>query len=84
MKKLTVVFISLFLSHIATSADMREEAILDRVSSIASVCLKTEDCGIETSGPGYKVALNNPIHNMKFPLCQNMLQNTSFQEEANC
>ena len=59
MKKLTVVFISLFLSHIATSADMREEAILDRVSSIASVCLKTEDCGIETSGPGYKVALNS-------------------------
>ena len=59
MKKLTVVFISLFLSHLATSADMREEAILDRVSSIASVCLKTEDCGIETSGPGYKVALNS-------------------------
>jgi len=59
MKKLTVVFISIFLSHLATSADMREEAILDRVSSIASVCLKTEDCGIETSGPGYKVALNS-------------------------
>ena len=59
MKKLTVVFISFFLSHLASSADMREEAILDRVSSIASVCLKTEDCGIETSGPGYKVALNS-------------------------
>jgi len=59
MKKLSVALISLLLSYSATSADMREEAILDRVSSIASVCLKTEDCGIETSGPGYKVALNS-------------------------
>ena len=61
MKKLSVVLISLLLSHLATSSDMREEAILDRVSSVASVCLKTDDCGIESSGPGYKVALNNSM-----------------------
>ena len=58
MRNLLVALI-LLLSHLAAFADMREEAILDRVSSIASVCLKTEDCGIETSGPGYKVALNS-------------------------
>ena len=51
MKKLTVALISLLLSNLAASADMREEAILDRVSSVASVCLK----------PGYKVALNNSM-----------------------
>ena len=61
MKKLSVVLISLLLSHLAASADMREEAILDRVSSVVSVCLKTDDCGIESSGPGYKVALNNSM-----------------------
>ena len=57
MKKLLVALISLLLSHLAASADMREEAIFDRISSVASVCLKTDDCGIESSGPGYKVAL---------------------------
>ena len=61
MKKLIIVLISLLLSNLAASADMREEAILDRVSSVASVCLKTDDCGIESSGPGYKVALNNSM-----------------------
>ena len=46
MKKLSVALISLLLSHLAASADMREEAIFDRISSVASVCLKTDDCGI--------------------------------------
>ena len=61
MKKLSVALFSLLLSHLSVSADMREEAILDRVSSVASICLKTDDCGIESSGPGYKVALNNSM-----------------------
>ena len=46
MKRLSVALVSLLLSYLGVSADMREEAILDRVSSIASICLKTDDCGI--------------------------------------
>lgn len=61
MKKFIVGLISFLLTHLAASADMREEAILDRISSVASVCLKTDECGIESSGPGYKVALSNSM-----------------------
>lgn len=61
MKKLYVALFSLILSSTAVPADMREDAIRDRVSSVASVCLKTDDCGIESSGPGYKVALNTSM-----------------------
>lgn len=59
MNKLFFTFLTIFLSYSAASSDMREEAILDRVTSVANICLKTDDCGIESSGPGYKVAFNS-------------------------
>ena len=56
MKFLILVFL-LFTASL-WSEDMREEAILERVSASGEVCLKGDGCGIETSGPGYKVSIN--------------------------
>ena len=58
MKNLVLISMLLISSN-SFMEDMREEAISERISSFASVCLSSDDCGIETSGPGYKVAINN-------------------------
>lgn len=58
MKNLVIISMLLISSN-SFMEDMREEAISERISSFASVCLSSDDCGIETSGPGYKVAINN-------------------------
>ena len=37
------------------AADMREDAILKRIQHLGSVCTSA-DCGLKTSGPGWKVS----------------------------
>ena len=36
---------------------MRDEAIEARITPLGNACMQGDDCGISTSGPGYKVSL---------------------------
>ena len=41
----------------SNNIDMRDEAIEARIMPLGNACMQGEDCGISTSGPGYKVSL---------------------------
>ena len=59
MFKFNSIILSLILSTglLSQGIDMRDEAIEARIKPLASACMQGEDCGIASSGPGYKVSL---------------------------
>ena len=59
MLKYSALILTLILSTglLSQGIDMRDEAIEGRIKPLANVCMKDDDCGITSSGPGYKVSL---------------------------
>ena len=55
LKHLPFLFFSMVIS--SNNIDMRDEAIEARIMPLGNACMQGEDCGISTSGPGYKVSL---------------------------
>ena len=54
MKKIFLIAIVSTMTFLF-AADMREDAILKRIQHLGSVCTSA-DCGLKTSGPGWKVS----------------------------
>ena len=59
MLKFNALILTLILSTglLSQGIDMRDEAIEARIKPLANVCMKDDDSGIASSGPGYKVSL---------------------------
>jgi pseudoazurin len=59
MLKFNALILTLILSTglFSQGIDMRDEAIEARIKPLANACMQGEDCGIASSGPGYKVSL---------------------------
>ena len=55
LKLLPFLFLSMVI--FSNNIDMRDEAIEARIMPLGNACMQGEDCGISTSGPGYKVSL---------------------------
>ena len=55
--KFLTIFFFFSLGIFSNNIDMRDEAIEARITPLGSACMQGGDCGISTSGPGYKVSL---------------------------
>ena len=56
IKYLSILFF-FSLGIFSNNIDMRDEAIEARITPLGNACMQGDDCGISTSGPGYKVSL---------------------------
>ena len=55
--KLLPLFAFFSLGIFSNNIDMRDEAIEARILPLGNACMQGDDCGVSTSGPGYKVSL---------------------------
>ena len=55
--KFLPLFAFFSLGIFSNNIDMRDEAIEARILPLGNACMQGDDCGVSTSGPGYKVSL---------------------------